>query len=328
MEDLLSDKLGSHGVGVKDKDGMKHEVLVRRGWQLASRAVGLRKKMSRSGVVKDVMEFEGNGKQSADNRFSWEDQVSASTARLMEASRQDVKALWEHPTIRGLVKRRKLRLEDSSSFFLDDLDRIASLYYVPSDNDILRARVRTMGVSESVFDIQVGPLSVVQWRLYDVGGARGQRQTWVPFFEDANAIIFLAPISAFDQYLEEDQRTNRVDDSLQLFTSICANPLLKSAHLVLFLNKVDVLQKKLAMGVKVRRYITSYGDRPNAVAPVTQYFRAHFGRVFYRCEEKEPRGRQLYAHLTSVVDTLATQTIISSVRTAIFQDHLRDSALI
>lgn len=54
----------------------------------------------------------------------------------------------------------------------------------------------------------------------------------------ARAIIFLAPISAFDQYLEEDPKTNRIDDSLQLFTQIVSNKLLAKAALVLMLNKV------------------------------------------------------------------------------------------
>ena len=39
------------------------------------------------------------------------------------------------------------------------------------------------------------------------------------------------------QYLEEDPRTNRIDDSLQLFTAICQNKLLAKAALVLMLNK-------------------------------------------------------------------------------------------
>ena len=34
------------------------------------------------------------------------------------------------------------------------------------------------------------------------------------------------------QYLEEDRRTNRIDDSLQLFTEICSNKVLKDLHLV------------------------------------------------------------------------------------------------
>ena len=43
---------------------------------------------------------------------------------------------------------------------------------------------------------------------------------------------------ATQQYLEEDPRTNRIDDSLQLFTTICSNKLLGNAALVLMLNKV------------------------------------------------------------------------------------------
>ena len=56
-----------------------------------------------------------------------------------------------------------------------------------------------------------------------------------------------------DQYLEEDPRTNRIDDSLQLFTAICTNKLLKHSSLVLMLNKTDLLKKKLASGIQVRK---------------------------------------------------------------------------
>ena len=107
----------------------------------------------------------------------------------------------------------------------------------------------------------------------------------------ARAIIFLAPISAFDQvfffatstskpsftetyayqYLDEDPRTNRIDDSLQIFSQICGNKLLKSAHLILMLNKVrlfwfhvttrnalhvrqtDLLRQKIEAGIKVKK---------------------------------------------------------------------------
>lgn len=55
-----------------------------------------------------------------------------------------------------------------------------------------------MGVAEHVFDVDIHG-KVVTWHLFDVGGARGQRHTWVPYFDDANAIIFVSPISAFDQ---------------------------------------------------------------------------------------------------------------------------------
>ena len=55
-----------------------------------------------------------------------------------------------------------------------------------------------MGVAEHIFDVDIHGKSVC-WHLFDVGGARGQRHSWVPYFDDANAIIFVAPVSAFDQ---------------------------------------------------------------------------------------------------------------------------------
>lgn len=55
-----------------------------------------------------------------------------------------------------------------------------------------------MGVAEHQFEVPLHGKTVT-WHLYDVGGARGQRHTWIPYFDDANAIIFVAPVSAFDQ---------------------------------------------------------------------------------------------------------------------------------
>ena len=55
-----------------------------------------------------------------------------------------------------------------------------------------------MGVAEHKLEVPVHGRTVT-WRLIDVGGARGQRHSWVPFFDNAHAIIFVAPVSAFDQ---------------------------------------------------------------------------------------------------------------------------------
>ena len=82
------------------------------------------------------------------------------------------------------------------SYFLKHVVRTCP-HISPSD-DILHARIQTMGVAEHFFDVNIHG-KLVTWHLFDVGGARGQRHTWVPYFDDANAIIFVAPVSAFDQ---------------------------------------------------------------------------------------------------------------------------------
>jgi len=223
-----------------------------------------------------------------------------------------------------LIAKRSLKLDEWSEFFLKHIDRVAASDYIPTTDDILHARIQTMGVAEHTFNVNVNGRPVL-WHLYDVGGARGQRHSWVPFFDDANAIIFMAPVSAFDQYLEEDPRTNRIDDSLQLFTQICSNVLLRSVHLVLFLNKTDLLRAKLERGLKFRKYIISFGDRPNEYDTVLHYFRAHFLQVHRKHNENR---RVLYTHFTSVVETKATQRIIGNVRDSVVRGYLQASALV
>ncbi|KAI0784227.1 G-protein alpha subunit [Abortiporus biennis] len=322
-EKPLADKLSG---GVAAAGSGKGSVFVRSGWQSRSLGLSFGKSKHRNGASR----FSFSGRTSIDSaqapppRKEEKDPLIEDVARILEACKDDVKELWEHPAVRSLREKRKLRLEEWAEYFLDNIMRVASIGYVPSTDDILHARIQTMGVAEHVFEVNVHGRAAT-WHLYDVGGARGQRNSWIPYFDDANAIIFLAPISAYDQYLEEDPRTNRIDDSLQLFTNICSHPLLKRVHLVLFLNKTDVLQTKLAKGIQVRKYITSYGDRPLEFDSVVNYFKTHFTQVHKRNNDSK---RVLYTHLTSVVDVQATKRIIANVSDSIFRRYLEDAALV
>ncbi|KAJ7746452.1 guanine nucleotide-binding protein alpha-4 subunit [Mycena maculata] len=173
-------------------------------------------------------------------------------------------ALWRDPFVRAVLRKRKIRLEEGPGFFLNDLERVTGLGYLPTDDDVLRARLKTVGVAEYTFEMEVstGRETGTEWRIVDVGGSRSQA-TWVPFFDDVDAIIFLAPISGFDQVLAEDRGVNRLEDSVLLWKAVCSNKLLASVDLVLFLNKCDILERKLKAGVKLARYVRSYADREN-----------------------------------------------------------------
>ena len=109
----------------------------------------------------------------------------------------------------------------------------------------------------------VGRFTGTEWQIYDVGGSRSSRASWAPFFDDMDAIIFLAPISVFDERLLEDGSVNRLQDSYELWKQVTANKVLANTQIILFLNKYDLLVKKLKRGVKVRDYISSYAGREN-----------------------------------------------------------------
>jgi len=147
----------------------------------------------------------------------------------------------------------------------------------------------------------------------------------VPYFDDIDAIIFLAPISCFDQVLAEDESINRLEDSVLLWKSIVANPLLKKTNLVLFLNKCDILKEKLASGIRLADYILSYGDRPNDFDNASNYLRKKFANIL---KEYSPVKRPFYCHTTSVIDKESTFHILINVQDMLLRQNLKDVALI
>jgi guanine nucleotide-binding protein subunit alpha-12 len=72
--------------------------------------------------------------------------------------------------------------------------------YVVTNQDILRARKATKGITEFVIHIRNVPFHFV-----DVGGQRSQRQKWLLCFENVTSILFMVSSSEYDQTLLEDR---------------------------------------------------------------------------------------------------------------------------
>lgn len=246
--------------------------------------------------------------------------------RIIHACAEDMIMLWNDPVVHEVLAYQKLRLQEMPGFFLDSLDRVTELRYVPTDDDILRARLKTLGVSEYRFQVKDGLVAGSrEWRVYDVGGHRSLRAAWAPFFDDMDAILFLAPISCFDQVLEEDPMVNRLEDSVLLWKSIVSNQLLAKTSVVLFLNKIDILKQKLAAGIQLSDYIVSYGNRPNDYQNTSTYLRRKFSQIH---KEHSPISRPFYCHFTSVTDTRTTSHILSDVQDTIVRRQLQSSKLV
>ncbi|KAJ7270675.1 guanine nucleotide binding protein, alpha subunit [Mycena haematopus] len=245
---------------------------------------------------------------------------------VISGCREDMRSVWEDRVVREMLSRRKARIEDSAGFFLNDVDRIARPDYQITDDDIIRARLRTVGVQEYRVTFEHGHSAGSEWRMYDVGGTRSSRAVWYSYFDDVDAIIysFLAPVSCFDEKLAEDRRVNRLEDSYMLWKSVCSCKLLARTQLVLFLNKCDLLQAKLMRGAKIRDSVPSFGDRRNDVATATRYFQQHFKEIL---RTYSPVQRPFYVHLTSVIDTKSTAVTLGAVEESILRDHLRRADL-
>ncbi|KAH9041509.1 G-alpha-domain-containing protein [Lactarius deliciosus] len=219
--------------------------------------------------------------------------------RALFECRFDLMQLWSSMRVREILALRRIRPEEESGFFLNDLDRVTGYNYVPTDDDVLRARLKTIGVSEYKFEMEAGDQGT-QWRIVDVGGS----PTWVPFF-DNGARIFL-------------------EDSVLLWKGICQNKLLAKVDLVLFLNKCDILQRKLDSGIRLARYVKSYDDRPNDMETASKYFRGKFSAIQ---RTYSPAPRRFYGYCTSVTESTTTAGILASVRDIVLRQNLRSLRL-
>ncbi|KAF8208341.1 heterotrimeric G protein alpha subunit [Mycena galopus ATCC 62051] len=267
---------------------------------------------------------------------SWTDAIEptldhdSSTITLMTC-KEDMQALWADPAVQLALERRKVRLADTAGFFLNDLERIATREYAATDDDIVRARLRTVGIQEYLlrisdgFSLLGGGESYWTWKLYDVGGCRTMRTAWLPFFENTDVIIFLCPVSCFDERLDEDTRVNRLEDSTLLWRSICTSKLLSKTQLILFLNKCDLLKRKLKRGIKLKTFLPSYGDRPNEVMPVVKYLREKYKEIQ---KQHSPEPRVAYIYTTTVTDTTATAKTLHSIRDRVLRENLVTSNLV
>ncbi|KAK7685083.1 hypothetical protein QCA50_011920 [Cerrena zonata] len=259
---------------------------------------------------------------------------------VIAGCKDDIKLLWEDSLIQELLQRRGVKLGDSAEYYFKEIDRIATRQYEPSDNDVLRARLRTLGVQEHklVFEhYEPGrsrlPTDIAStsadagstWCIYDVGGARTSRAAWLPFFDDAQAILFLAPINCFDEQLAEDDRINRLQDSMILWKSIVSSKLLVGTSIVLFLNKFDLLDKKLKSGVKANAYLTNYGDRPNDGQLFAKYLRGKFKQMQ---KDLSPKPRPFYGFVTTVIDQENTGLTLSYLRDGILREHLKKAVAV
>ncbi|EKM53968.1 uncharacterized protein PHACADRAFT_145501 [Phanerochaete carnosa HHB-10118-sp] len=217
--------------------------------------------------------------------------------QIIDACRDDIIALWADDAVQAGLRKHNIDLEDHYIYFLNNASRVTSMRYVPPTEDILRARLQTIGVEEHRLALETGD-SGSEWVFYDVEGCRGQRTAWAPFFDDVNAMIFLCPVSNFDVPLKEDPSINSLLDSVSLWNTLCENKLLADATFILFLNKMDLLHRKLKSGIKFSDHVSLYKDEPNDAESIALYFKRKLSAVH---KHYSPKPRALHIHKTCAI---------------------------
>jgi len=231
-----------------------------------------------------------------------------------------IKVFWNSTAMKEVWQKRSLiNVIDAHKDFLEDIDRIASNTFKPTQQDVLLARVKTTQVVMERYRIDG-----IDFEMYDVGGQRTERRKWIDCFDSVDAVIFVAALSEYDQSLAESKKTNRMVEALELFRSICNNRAFANTSMLLFLNKRDIFQDKLQFSdIAAQKPFHDYAGPPNDFNSGVLYFIEKFKDCLINDEITDS-----FIQACTATDTNNMEFVLDSTRTIIMTDNLRRSGFL
>ena len=206
-------------------------------------------------------------------------------------------------------RSREYQLSDSAEFFLNQLSLTSGTEYVPTQQDVLKAQVHTTGINTSHFVYKD-----LRFDIYDVGGQRSERKKWLHCFEGVDAVIFCVALSEYDLVLREDDRVNRMRESLKLFNTICNNKWFLKTPIILFLNKIDLFKEKIGKN-PLAGYFPEYNGSLTTYTEAVAYIQERFESL-----NTFRKTKPLYTHLTCATDTESIRLVIDVVLDKVIED--------
>jgi len=230
---------------------------------------------------------------------------------------ESIKKLWfEDEGIKQCFMRaNEFQLEGSASYYFNNIDNFANQNYICTNEDILKGRIKTTGITETNFNIGSS-----KFKVLDAGGQRSERRKWIHCFQDITAVLFVLAISEYDQMLFEDERVNRMHEAMMLFDSLCNSKWFLNTPFILFLNKIDLFETKIKIS-PIRKYFPDYQGKIGDVNTGIKYFEDIFLSL-------NRTNKPIYVHRTCATDTQSMKFVLTAVTDMIVQSNLKKSGLI
>lgn len=104
--------------------------------------------------------------------------------------------------------------------------------------------------------------------------------------------------------LVEDERVNRMQESLELFKEIGTSKLFQDTLLIVFYNKLDVFKAKLP-SAPLSNYFTEFDDPEGDWEGSLEFIQTKFGSLY--------RGSNMVNFVTCTIDTSNIDTVFRSL---------------
>lgn len=133
-------------------------------------------------------------------------------------------------------------------------------------------------------------------------------------------VIVLNPSDVF-QVLMEDRLTNRLRESLNIFETIVNNRVFVNVSIILFLNKMDLLEEKVK-SVPLKDYFPEYTGPEHSLSDVQAFMVECF-----RAKRRDATQKPLYHHFTTAINTENIRLVFRDVKDTILHDNLKQLML-
>lgn len=183
---------------------------------------------------------ENNNSNNNHNSNTFNEQFNDALANLGA----NLALLWENEGVQATFSKRQglFSFPDNLDYFFDKVEEVMQADYSPSDEDVLKVRIRTTGMITYQYDADSGQ----RIHIIDVGGQRNERKKWIHHFSGVTAVVFVIALNHYTAVLFEDERRNAMHEAIDLFHEIRNSKWFKGHTVILFLNKRDLFEECVA----------------------------------------------------------------------------------
>eukprot|EP01080_Neovahlkampfia_damariscottae_P011385 gene11385-4552_t len=156
---------------------------------------------------------------------------------------QFIKDLSTNKLVKSIIDHNhKYLVNDKIAYWIENIDTI---FNIDSNSGIdfdliLSCQLKTTGIVRTNF-IYKGR----KFQLFDTGGQRNERKKWMNLYENVDAVLMIGALSQFNELCYEDEKTNKVQECLQLVEDLGLCKSLSNVPFYLYLNKHDIFIKEL-----------------------------------------------------------------------------------
>jgi len=204
-------------------------------------------------------------------------------------------------------------------YILNNVDRLSQPDTICTNDDIVRCRQRTTGLSEIEF-----PFGKHYFHLFDVGGQKPERRKWdvIANTHKPTALLFFTSLVDWDIPLISEEGKTRMDESLEVWVEVLNKEEFENATIILFLNKNDLFEDKIER-VNLSDTFPDYKGG-SELQPALDFIKDLF---LNNSQNTKHQTESIHVHNTCAIDTTVMQVVFESVTEEIFKQRLHLAGL-